>query len=207
MSRTLITLSAATITLVVTGCASIPNGPGVMVLPGAGVSFDQFRADDASCQQFAYAQVGGTTASDASVESGVASAAVGTVLGAAAGAALGGGGGGAAIGAGAGLLAGGLMGTAAAGSSRAATQQHYDAAYMQCMYAKGHQIPVSGQISPAYPQQQMGHMPANSVPPPPPGAYAPAAGSAYGSNVPPPPPPAGSPPPPPLGPGTVAPAH
>jgi hypothetical protein len=109
------------------------------------------------------------------------------------------------MGAGAGLVAGGLMGTAAAGSSRAATQQHYDAAYMQCMYAKGHQVPVSGQMSPSYPQQQMGHIQANTIPPPPPGAYGPGVGGSTGSNV--PPPPAGSPPPPPLGTGTLAPAQ
>jgi hypothetical protein len=189
MSRNLLaSLTAAS--LVITGCASIPNGPSIMVLPGAGMSFDQFRYDDATCQQFATAQIGGTSASDSSVESGVGSAAVGTVLGAAAGAALGGGARGAAIGAGTGLLAGGLMGTAAASSSRGATQQHYDAAYMQCMYAKGHQIPVAGQMAPAYPRQ-ISNAPAMSVPPPPPGTQAPS------NNI--PPPPAGSPPPPPPG--------
>ena len=37
----------------------MPTGPSVMALPGTGKNFDQFRADDASCRQFAYAQIGG----------------------------------------------------------------------------------------------------------------------------------------------------
>ena len=32
---------------VAAGCASIPNGPDVMALPGRGMSFEQFQADDA----------------------------------------------------------------------------------------------------------------------------------------------------------------
>jgi len=64
------------------------------------------------------------------------------------------GGSGAAIGAGSGLLAGSLMSTSASGSSMSEVQQRY----VQCMYAKGHQVPVSGQFSgvtsqPAAPQR------------------------------------------------------
>jgi hypothetical protein len=33
-------------------CAG-PTGPGVMVLPGQGSSFEQFQTDDASCRQWA----------------------------------------------------------------------------------------------------------------------------------------------------------
>ncbi|WP_347987523.1 glycine zipper family protein [Methylomonas sp. AM2-LC] len=145
---------ALSITLGVSGCASIPTGPSVMVLPGTGQSFEQFRTDDFNCQQFALYQVGGTTPNNASISSGVTSAAVGTVIGAAAGAAIGGGAGGAAIGAGTGLLGGSLMGAGAASNSGYASQQHYDAAYIQCMYAKGHQVPVSGQFSNAVPARQ-----------------------------------------------------
>ena len=178
MSRFPILALFAMIMLLGSGCASIPTGPSVMVLPGAGQSFDQFRIDDANCQQFAMAQIGGTSANDAAVESGVASAAVGTALGAAAGAAIGGGAGGAAIGAGTGLLAGSMVGTGYAGNSRYATQQRYDVAYIQCMYAKGHQVPVSGHISNVAPRQPVS--PAVNIPPPPPGA------------PPPPPPPPGA---------------
>lgn len=176
MSRTSKVLTA-TVVLVATGCASTPSGPGVLVLPGAGKSFEQFRADDANCRQFASYQIGGSSPGQASVQSGLASAAVGTALGAAAGAAIGGGGGGAAIGAGSGLVAGSMMGTGAAAQSGAVAQQRYDAAYIQCMYANGHQVPVPGQFSQPVAQ------PANS------------SSATSGASIPPPPP--GSPPPPP----------
>jgi len=158
---------AATVILAITGCAGMPNGPGVMVLPGTGLSFEQFRNDDASCQQFAFSQVGGTTANQAGMTSGITSAIVGTALGAAVGAAFGGGSG-AAIGAGSGLLAGSIVGTGVASSSMYADQQRYDAAYIQCMYAKGHQVPVSGQFSGGSPHQAA--TPPANIPPPPPGS-------------------------------------
>ncbi|MDD1633027.1 MAG: hypothetical protein LUP91_12585 [Methylococcaceae bacterium] len=166
MSRFFIVFSATAI-LAVTGCVSLPNGPSVMVLPGTGLSFEQFRNDDAICQQYAFYQVGGTTANQAGMNSGVTSAAVGTALGAAAGAAIGGGNG-AAIGAGSGLVAGSIVGTGAASSSMYADQQRYDAAYIQCMYAKGHQVPVSGQFSGETPQRVK--VPTSNIPPPPPGS-------------------------------------
>ncbi len=180
MSRFFLRLLSLVIVLI-SGCVSVPNGPAVMVLPGNGMPFEQFRNDDAVCQQFASFQVGGTTANQASVNSGVTSAAVGTALGAAAGAAVGGGQG-AAIGAGAGLVGGGLVGTSAASSSMYDVQQRYDNAYIQCMYAKGHQVPVSGQFSGATPQRAV--PPAAHIPPPPPPTHIP-------------PPPAGPPPTPP----------
>lgn len=168
------------ILLISSGCAVVPTGPSVMVLPGAGHSFEQFQADNAVCQQFASFQIGDTTASNAGVESGVASAAVGTAIGAAAGAAFTGSAGGAAVGAGTGLLAGSLVGTSTANRSMTGTQQRYDTGYIQCMYAKGHQVPVTGQFTP----QRSGA----AIPPPPPSTPA-------SSSIPPPPP--GSPPPPP----------
>src|SRR2546428_9072521 len=76
--------------LLLGACVSVPSGPSVMVLPGTGKSFDQFRADDMDCRQFAHSQVGGTDANQVASESAVRSAAVGTVIGAAAGAAIGG---------------------------------------------------------------------------------------------------------------------
>ena len=57
MSRFFIVFPAKVI-LAVTGCVSMPNEPSVMVLPGTGISFDQFRNDKAICQQFALSQVG-----------------------------------------------------------------------------------------------------------------------------------------------------
>jgi hypothetical protein len=139
MNKTLIPLL-----LLLGGCASVPNGPSVLVLPGTGKSFDQFRGDDIVCRQFAQAQLGGT-ANQASMESGVRSAAVGTVLGAAAGAAINGGRG-AGVGAGTGLALGGLSGAGAGQASAGEAQRRYDFGYQQCMYAKGHRVPVSGRF-------------------------------------------------------------
>ena len=106
--------------LVVSGCATIPTGPSVMVMPPPGKPFEQFQADDAICRQFAYEQVGGLTGQEAAQRSAVSSAVIGTALGAAAGAAIGSvsgsAGAGAAIGAGSGLLLGSAAGTGYASS-------------------------------------------------------------------------------------------
>ena len=128
------------------GCVTAPTGPSVMALPGTGKSFDQFRYDDAECRQYALSQSGGATANQAAVDAGVRSAAVGTVVGAVAGAAMGGHEG-AGSGAGAGLIVGSMAGTGAAQSSAYEMQRSYDHAYIQCMYAKGEQVPTSGVMS------------------------------------------------------------
>src|SRR5262245_37267268 len=124
------------------GCVSTPTGPNVMVLPGSGKSFDQFRFDDAECRQFAQSGIGGGTPNTAATDAGVKSAAVGTAVGAAAGA-LAGGNSAAGAGAGIGLVAGALIGTNAANASSYTLQQRYDFGYQQCMYARGHKIPMS----------------------------------------------------------------
>jgi hypothetical protein len=150
-------------------CTTMPEGPSVMVLPGTGKSFDQFRADDFECRQFASGQLGGPNASaNAAADSGVRSAAVGTLLGAAAGAAINGGRG-AGVGAGAGLAMGGLAGTGAAEQSSGLTQRRYDIGYTQCMYAKGHRVPVYGRYgAPMLSQPPSPSVPPPNTPPPPP---------------------------------------
>lgn len=40
------------------GCASLPAGPGALVLPGDGKSIEQFQVDDAACRQWAGEQTG-----------------------------------------------------------------------------------------------------------------------------------------------------
>ena len=168
----IIKLSIASGLALSAGCASIPDGPGIMVLPGTGVPFEQFRADDVECRQYAFYQVGGKTPNQAAMKSGITSAAVGTALGAAAGAAIGGGSG-AAIGAGTGLAGGGIVGSGAASSSMYSMQDRYDIAYIQCMYSKGHQVPVSGKftetgpVQPAAPSTDIPPPPSGSPPPPP----------------------------------------
>ena len=153
------------IILLLTACATVPNGPSAMALPGSGKNFDQFRYDDSSCRQFAHEQIGGTTANQASSDSFAKSAVVGTALGAAIGAAVDGGRG-AGAGAATGLFIGSLIGVDEGNASSYRTQRHYDNAYIQCMYAKGHRVPVSGHIEqqPTMPQSSTNY----PYPPPPP---------------------------------------
>jgi len=167
------------------GCATTPIGPSVMVLPGRGASFDQFATDDGACREWANHQIG--IPQQAGQATAAQSAVVGTAIGAAAGAAIGAAVGqpatGAAIGAGSGLLGGSMYGAGAGGWAHADTQQRYDAAYMQCMYGHGHQIPVAVGSEPynsysahssrdAYPELYGEHRnvpaPPHGAPPPPP---------------------------------------
>lgn len=164
-----ILLSLPLAAMVLAGCAVMPSGPSVMVLPGTGKNFDQFRADDYSCRQFALGQVGGVTANQAATNSAVGSAVVGTALGAAAGAAFNGGTG-AAVGAGVGLLTGAAVGAGNAQYAGYGSQRQYDAAYVQCMYASGNRVPVYGRMA-AAPRPVAA--PTYYYPPPPPPGYAP----------------------------------
>lgn len=101
-------LSTVAVMLVLAGCVSIPSGPSSMALPGSGMGWDRFRADEADCRGFAQSQVGTTP-------------------------------------------------------DQAAVTRRYDGAYLQCMYAKGHKIPVYGN----YTSQSYGYG-GNYAPPPPP---------------------------------------
>jgi hypothetical protein len=143
--RSIASIALAALTL--GACATIPNGPSVMALPGSGKNFDQFRLDEMDCRQYSSAQIGGATANQAAIDSGVKSGVVGSVLGAAAGAAIGGDSRGAAVGAGVGLLGGSMAGSEAGRSTGSELQRRYDIAFVQCMYAKGHRVPVQGQMS------------------------------------------------------------
>lgn len=160
--------------LLLAACTSMPTGPSTMALPGRGKNFDQFRVDDASCRDYALSQVGGTSANQAANNAGLKSAAVGTVVGAAAGAAMGGHEG-AGAGAGVGLLMGSMVGTNAARQSAYGTQEQYDNAYTQCMYAKGERVAVPAQfidnrVQPQANAPQPSMPPPGYYPPPPPGA-------------------------------------
>jgi hypothetical protein len=101
-----------------------------MVLPGTGKSFDQFRGDDYQCQQFASNQAGKTPEQAAPI-AGSRTAAAGTAVG-----------------------------TGAATAAGETAQDRYDIGYIQCMYAKGHRVPVPGNVS--YGDRR------SSYPPPPP---------------------------------------
>lgn len=154
-------------TLLLGACVSMPSGPSVLVLPGTGKNFAQFRNDDAACRQYAITQMGGKTPDQFAADSVAKSAALGTVVGAAAGAAIGGRNS-AGVGAGTGMAMGALAGTEAGNVSAYDLQRRYDYAFMQCMYAKGHKIPVSGRFESSRPSA-----PGAYAPPPPPAPPAP----------------------------------
>ncbi len=171
--------------LAVSGCATIPPGPSVMVMPGQGKSFEAFQADDYTCREWAQTQTGWQA--NETVNQNLAGGAVaGGLLGAAAGALIGAASGnvgpGAAIGAGAGLLAGSAMAHNRAYGAGWEVQRRYDNAYQQCMYAKGNQIPAavdSGTAHSRYvpppppPRRYLSAVPMPPPPPPPAAAYYP----------------------------------
>jgi hypothetical protein len=168
----------------IAGCATPPpSGPSVMVLPGSTKTFDQFRFDDNECRQYAFAAIGGQSAADAQSNSAAKSAAVGTAVGAAAGALIGGSQG-AGAGAGVGLIGGSMIGTGMSESSGYSLQRRYDVGYQQCMYAKGHQIPMAGRYAP----YQQANRQAAPPPPPPPAGPPPPPPPGVAPAVPPPPP-------------------
>ena len=130
--------------LALIGCATVPTGPSVMVLPPSGKPFEQFQAEDAICRQWASQQIGlnaQETVNRNTATSAVVGTAIGAGLGAAIGSASGDAGVGAAIGAASGLLLGTTSGASAGQVYGAEAQRRYDIAYMQCMYSKGNQSP------------------------------------------------------------------
>jgi len=148
--------------LALSGCATLPTGPSVLVLPATGKSFEQFQAEDAACRGWAGQSVG-ITPQQAVNQNTASGAVVGTALGAAVGALLGAAvgdpGAGAAIGAGSGLLMGTASGASAANLSAWEAQRLYDNTYIQCMYAKGNQVPGTKRY----------YRTRTTAPPPPPG--------------------------------------
>ena len=170
--------------VVLGGCATVPTGPSVMVLPGPGKSFEVFQSDDSVCRQWAGQQIG-VPPNEAANKTLAGGAAIGTLAGAALGAAIGAASGhpgtGAAVGAASGLVAGTAVATGPAYATRWELQRRYDIAYQQCMYVKGNQIPGFTQRPrrvysppPPPPPPPPGYTPGPPVPLPP-GAYPPPA--------------------------------
>lgn len=148
------------------GCATMPSGPGVMVLPKPGKSFEEFQSDDVICRQWAKERIE-ISPNETVNKNLTGGAAVGTAMGAALGAAIGAASGkpatGAAIGAGSGLVGGTAAATGPAYAAGHEAQRRYDNAYQQCMYAKGNQIP--GGVAAHPPRSRW------IAPPPPPPPY------------------------------------
>ena len=151
--------------LLLGACTVMPTGPTALVMPGRGATMDKFRFDDNECRQYAYYQIGGVTTQDAANQAAVGSAVVGTAVGALAGAAIGGSQG-AAVGAGTGLVFGSVAGSNNAWASGYGTQRQYNNAYIQCMYMKGHSVPVPANMAI---QQRAVRSNEAGIPPPPPG--------------------------------------
>ncbi len=134
---------AALAAALLSACVSAPEGPSVLVLPGSRSSFEAFQEDDDACREFAAQRAGSRAkAEDAAVRDAAVATAVGAAAGAVIGAAAGDAGDGAAIGGGAGLLLGASHGAERAGYAGDGLQRRYDHAFLQCMYAKGHQVPA-----------------------------------------------------------------
>lgn len=132
--------------LALAGCATMPTGPSVRVLPAPGKTFEQFMTEDAVCRQWA-SQLMDKSPQEIMNRNTANSAILGTAIGAAAGAAFGAIGGdagtGAAIGGGTGLLFGTASGSGYGERYGSEAQMRYDNTYLQCMYTKGNQVPGS----------------------------------------------------------------
>jgi hypothetical protein len=137
-------------------CATVPSEPGVLVLPGAGKTYEQFHDEDAVCRRYAQDRVErtpeqaaddsvarGAGASDALTGVGSHDAGVGTAIG-----------------------AGTAAGSAAAGTGADAVQARYDMSYLRCMDAKGNRVPPPPG-PPGDPLPPPAHPGANLPPPPP----------------------------------------
>ena len=159
-------MAASALTLL-TACTTIPTAPSILALPGTNRTFESFRADDQDCRLYASRQITVSVA-----DPGVQSAVTGTAIGAVAGAAIGGQQG-AAVGAGSGLLVGSAVGAESSQTYSYGTQRQYDHAYIQCMYGRGHKVPVSAEFarnlsqSPAATSQSKNYPPPPSTVPPP----------------------------------------
>ncbi|QFY42812.1 glycine zipper family protein [Candidatus Methylospira mobilis] len=122
--------------LILTACATVPSGPTILALPGTGKNFEQFNGDDTVCRHFALLQAQGASPRQAAASSGLTGNDndIGPVA---------------------------PRETGNTDTSSAARQNNYDIAYIHCMYAKGHRVPVQGHL--IYEDKQEAY-----APPPPP---------------------------------------
>lgn len=121
------------------GCAVTPLGPTVQVLPQRNKPFEAFQQDQGVCTQYAASQVQGQASRANYLAAG--GTVLGTVLGAGLGAAVGRGGG-AAVGAAGGAALGTGIGSGNSTNAAGGIQGQYNNAYVQCMVAKGNQLPA-----------------------------------------------------------------
>ena len=141
--RTTHAILAATVAVVIAGCAQTPTNPTVGIVPSQGKSFEAFQADQGYCKQYAEAQVAGQAqqANRTTMMGAGGGALGGAAIGAAGGAIGGNAGAGAAIGALSGLVLGTAGGAMSSNQQQNAAQQQFNAAYAQCMYSRGNDVP------------------------------------------------------------------
>lgn len=132
---------ATLVLLLAAGCATVPAGPSITVMPAPGKPFDLFQAEDAACREWAGRQIG-ESPQDTINKNTASGAVVGGIVGAGIGAMFGNGSGGSAA---FGAVAGSIIGSSEGASSGRyygdQAQRRYDIAYQQCMYSKGNQVP------------------------------------------------------------------
>ena len=139
------------------GCAQMPTGPSVSVMPAPYKPFDVFMQEDELCRGWAAHSIG-IPGNDDAASAFLGSTAVGAAIGTLAGAAAGGDRG-AGTGAAAGAAVGAVVGANQSVGAAWSAQRRYDIAYQQCMYAKGNQVP-------AYTYRALPPVPAPPPPPP-----------------------------------------
>jgi len=168
-ARPVLALAAAASLLALVGCAQMPTGPTVTVMPGPNKPFEVFVADDRLCRDWALSSSGGP-GSDAAAQRFAGATATGVVLGAAVGA-LAGGHNGAGVGAAFGGVTGAAVGSDQSAQTAYGAQRRYDIAYQQCMYAKGNQVAgtyAAGYRSAPAPVPPAPPRPPEGIQPPPP---------------------------------------
>jgi len=164
-------MGAAACLLALAGCAEMPTGPTVTVMPGPNKPFEVFVADDKLCRDWALSSSGSQNP-DAATNRFAGATAAGVVLGAAAGALAGGNHNAVGVGAAIGGVTGAAVGSDQSQRTGYSSQRRYDIAYQQCMYAKGNQIPghyatTSYRTAPAPVPPAAPRPPAGIQPPPP----------------------------------------
>lgn len=148
-------LCAAVVGIVAAGCATTPTSPRVLVLPGAKKSLAQFQGDDTACRRWAGQQLDAAVNEPASAATRAGTEPATAPPLAAFGAA------------------------AVVQRDHWSSQDRYDVAYLQCMYASGNRVPIprgfvtADPTTAARPQGLPATIPPppeGIPPPPPPGA-------------------------------------
>ena len=116
--------------IMLTACVSTPTAPSVITLPGKGISFEQFRVDDYNCRMFAFQQLEGKAPQLVQHSSGTANGAAATGQGSVADTAQ-----------------GGMPQPVPATTAMHRSQRQFDIHYIQCMYARGHRVPMLGRLT------------------------------------------------------------